>query len=136
MKFLVSPITLVTLLVLSTVPLQAESRAWSNREGKAIQAEFVTYDSETKKVTLKLSNGNKATLALDALSDSDQSWLTDRQSKLDETAAAIRANAGKTASYRSDGPEAVSHHVYYPTSYNPDSPPAMIIMFSPGGGGK
>jgi hypothetical protein len=81
MKFLVSPITLVTLLVLSTVPLQAESRAWSNREGKAIQAEFVTYDSETKKVTLKLSNGNKATLALDALSDSDQSWLTDRQTK-------------------------------------------------------
>lgn len=136
MKSLTSHLTLASLFVLSASPLHAESRTWSNREGKTIQAELVTYDSETKKVTLKLSNGTNATLALDALSDADQSWLTERQSKLVEAAAAIRGNAGKTVSYQSDGPEAVPYHVYYPTSYNPDSPPAMIIMFSAGGSGK
>jgi hypothetical protein len=64
MKSLTSHITLASLFFLSTSPLHAESRVWSNREGKTIQAEFVTYDSETKKVTLKRSNGTKATLAL------------------------------------------------------------------------
>lgn len=136
MKSLTSHLTLASLFVFSASPLHAESRAWSNREGKTIQAELVTYDSETKKVTLKLSNGTNATLALDALSDADQSWLTERQSKLVESATAIRGNAGKTVSYQSDGPEAVPYHVYYPTSYNSDSPPAMIIMFSAGGSGK
>jgi hypothetical protein len=136
MKSLISRIILGSLVFLSTVPLHAESRTWSNREGKTIQATLVKYDSETKKVTLELSNSKEVILAISTLSDSDQSWLIDRQNKLDEAAAAKRTNAGKTVSYKSEGPEAVSYHVYYPTSYNPDSPPAMIIMFSPGGAGK
>ena len=136
MKSLIFRILLGGLVFLSSAPLHAEFRAWTNREGKTIQAELVTYDPATKKVTLKLSNGNRATLPIDTLGDSDQSLLTDRQRKLDEAAAAVRANAGKIVSSQSEGPEAVSYHVYYPKSYNPDFPPAMIIMFSPGGDGK
>jgi len=49
MKSLTSHLTLASLFVLSASPLHAESRAWSNREGETIQAELVTYDSETKK---------------------------------------------------------------------------------------
>jgi len=45
-------------------------------------------------------------------------------------------NAGEIVSYVSDGPEKVSYHVYFPTSFDPTRPPAMIVMFSPGGNGK
>ncbi len=117
-------------------PVQAESRAWSNREGKVIQAELVSYDPETKKVILKLSNGSQPTLASETLSDADQAWLDERQRNLDERAATFRASAGKTISYQSEGSHAVSYQVYYPTSFSSESPPAMIIMFSSGGNGK
>lgn len=136
LKTLISRTILMGVSLLAPMTIHAESRAWSNREGKSIQAELVHYDSTGKKVTLKLSNGKEVTLALDTLSDGDQAWLTERQRKVEETANAVQAMAGKTVSYQSDGPEAVSYHVYYPTSYRADAPPAMMIMFSPGGGGK
>ena len=41
-----------------------------------------------------------------------------------------------TVSHKSDGPHDVTYHVYYPTTFNPAKPPAMLIVFSPGGSGK
>ncbi len=136
LKTLISRIMQIGLILLSSLSIKAETRSWSNREGKTIQAELVNFDIEGKKVTLRLSNGKEVPLALDTLSDKDQAWLTERQRTLEDKADAVKAMAGKTVSYQSDGPEAVSYHVYYPTGYQADAPPAMIIMFSPGGGGK
>ena len=127
-------VALVCLLI--TAKLKAESRSWSNREGKVIQAEFIAFDPEAKKVTLKLPNGTQPSLGLETLSDADQSWITERQRKIDSELATLKANAGKIVSYKSDGPEAVTYHAYYPTNFNPTAPPALIILFSPGGGGK
>ncbi len=136
MKTLIFRILLGSLLLQSTTPLHAQPRAWSNREGKIIQAELISYDPVTKSVTLKLSNNKQPTLALATLSDADQTWLIERQHEADERAASLRANAGKIVSYQSEGAETVSYHVYYPTTFRAESPPAMIIMFSPGGNGK
>ncbi len=136
MRTLISRLVLGSFLLLSPALLHAEPRAWANREGKVIQAEFVSYDPVTKKVTLKLSSGKLPVLALDTLSDADQAWLAERQRASEERSASLRAISGKTVSYQSEGAEAVSYHVYYPTSFSAEAPPAMIIMFSPGGGGK
>ena len=114
----------------------SEVRPWAARGGRPVQAELVTYDPGTKKVTLKLATGSQTVVAFDTLTDADQAYLTERQRKIDEGIAAAKANAGKTVDYQSDGPEAVYYHVYFPTNYNPASPPAMLIMFSPGGAGK
>lgn len=114
----------------------SEMRAWSARGGRPVQADLLAYDPVTKKVTLKLATGNQTVAAFDALSDADQAYLTERQRKIDESVAAAKANAGKIVDYQSDGPEAASYHVYFPTSYNPAAPAAMLIMFSPGGSGK
>ena len=114
----------------------SETRNWSARGGRPVPGELLAYDPLTKKATLKLSTGAQTVVAFDALSDADQAYLAERQRKLDESISAAKANAGKIADYQSDGPEAVSYHVYYPTNYNPSAPPAMLIMFSPGGSGK
>lgn len=135
-KFALPSFLLGILLLFTSIHAQAEPRDWSNREGKVIQADLVSHDPVTNEVTLKLANGNEATVATDTLSDADQEWLAKRQQEIEERAEASRANAGKTVSYKSDGSEAVSYHVYYPTSFDAENPPAMIIMFSPSGNGK
>jgi len=50
--------------------------------------------------------------------------------------ATTGTEAGKTISYISDGPERVGYHVYYPKSFDPVRPPAILIMFSPQGKGE
>jgi hypothetical protein len=135
---------LVSSLMLLAVPLFAiaELRTWKNNAGVEIAAEFVSQDEEAGKVTIK--KGDKEfTLAVDSLSEADQQWLTDRLAKVKaegeaEAAAAamLKSLADSTHSYASEGEHAVPYHVYYPPGYDGDNPPAMIIMFSPGGNGK
>lgn len=128
-------ILLPCLLLFQAIYTQAEARTWSNREGKEIQAELVSYDAEAKRVTIKLANGKQSTLLIETLSDSDQGWLKDRQKEIDDAYVKSRENAGKIISYKSAGKFAVGYHVYYPKDFSTTSPPAMIIMFSPGGNG-
>ena len=114
----------------------SETRNWSARGGRPVPAELLAYDPLTKKATLKLSTGARTVVAFDALSDADQSYLTERQRKFDESIAAAKANAGKIADYQSDGPEAVSYHVYYPANYNPSAPPPCSSCSVPAGPAK
>ena len=128
---LILPIALLALVATG----RAESSAWSNRAGKTIQAELTAYDPVSGKVTLKLANGTTAVVAATTLSDADQAFLTEPQRKLDERLAELKTNSGKVVACQSDGPEQVTYHVYYPTTFDPAKPPAMIILFSPGGSG-
>lgn len=125
------------LLMISSLPLATggEIRQWSNRSDRTITAEFIGFDAAANKVTIKLENGKEVTIGVDTLSEADQTWLSERQRKLDEAAASLKANAGKIVRYQSDGEQPVSYHVYWPTGYDPSNPPAMIILFSPGGSG-
>ena len=60
MSILISRIFLGSFMLLSPAPHHAEPRAWSNREGKVLQAEFVSYNPVTKKVTLKRLRRNSS----------------------------------------------------------------------------
>ena len=119
-----------------TTPATAETRTWTNREGRKIQAELDAYDPATRKVTLKLATGARSTIPSESLSDADQEYITETRRKEDEARAALRTNGGKTVTYRIEGETRVSYYVYYPTNYNPDNPPPMIILFSPVGSGQ
>lgn len=116
--------------------LNAADGSWTDRQGRTIQAEFVSFDPAAAKVKLRLPNGTEPLIDLARLCDEDQGWILARQKREEEAAAAAKQNAGKVVDYVSDGPEAVSYHVYYPTSFEPLKPPAMLVVFSPGGNGK
>jgi hypothetical protein len=126
------------LLTVSSMPLAiaGESRQWTNSTGRTIEAEFIGFDAAANKVTIKLANGKEVMIGVDTLSEADRTWLSERQRKLDEAAAAVKANAGKIVQYQSEGGQSVSYHVYWPAGFDPSKPPAMIILFSPGGSGK
>ena len=139
---------MVSSLLLLAVPFSAlaEERTWTNSKGVAINAEFVSHDQEAGKVTIS-KGGKEFSLAVDSLSEADQQWLSDRLAKIEAEAEAEaeakaaeaekwKELAGSTKSYASEGEHAVPYHVYYPPGYTGDSPPAMIIMFSPSGNGK
>jgi hypothetical protein len=115
--------------------LAGEVRTWTNTDGRAIAAEFVSLDTAQGKVKLKLANSTEPSVELAKLSEADRKWITDHLRSLEAAQAALKQNAGKTVSLKSDGPEAVTYHVYYPTTFDPAKPPAMIILFSPGGSG-
>lgn len=116
--------------------LKAAEKAWTDVQGRIIQAEFVSVDAATGKVKLRLANGSEPLIELAKLSEPDRVWITEFQRKADEAVALLKKNVGKVVSMKSEGPEAVGYHVYYPTIFDPAKPPAMIIMFSPGGSGK
>lgn len=119
-------------LAWSCLPLMAEPRTWTSNDGRKIQAELVAYDAAGKTVKIKLTTGTEATLPLDRLSAEDQAWINAEQEKLAEA----KARAGKTLSYTTDGADKRTYHVYYPTAYDPAKPPALLVVFSPGGDGK
>lgn len=80
----------------------SEMRPWAARGGRPVQAEVVAFDPGTKKATLKRATGTQTVVAFDALIDGDQAYLTEYQRKIDESAAAAKANAGKMVDYKSD----------------------------------
>jgi predicted esterase len=114
----------------------ASARPWTDMLGRVIEAEFVSSDAATGKVKLRLANGNEPLIDLAKLSATDRTWITDHLRAEEEANVALKKNAGKTVSLKSEGTDAVGYHIYYPTSFDPSKPPAMIIMFSPGGDGK
>jgi len=125
---------MTTALLLAVIP--ASARQWTDTQGRTIEADFLSYDPAAAKVKVRMANGNEPLLDLAKLSDADRTWVTDHVRAEEERIAELKKNAGKTVSMKSEGSEAVGYHVYYPTSFDPAKPPAMIIMFSPGGGGK
>jgi len=114
----------------------ASARPWTDVQGRVIEAEFISHDAAAGKVKVRLANGTEPLVDLAKLSEADRTWITDHLRSQEEAQAALKKNAGKTVSLKSEGKEAVSYHIYYPTSFDPAKPPAMIIVFSPGGDGR
>lgn len=121
----------------------AEMRVWTSSEGKKLTAEFVSYDKENSKVTIRKKNDKTYTLPLDKLSEADHAWLEQWHKGQEKKKAAEEAkhaemskNAGKTISLKSEGDLPTSYHVYYPKNFDASKKHPMLILFSPGGGGK
>jgi hypothetical protein len=111
-------------------------KTWTDLDGRVIQGDFVSVDPAAGKVKLKLKNGTTPSVDLAKLCEADRTWIAEYQRKEKEALAVQLKNRGKVVSMKSEGPEAVGYHVYYPTSFDPAKPPAMIILFSPGGDGN
>ncbi|MFZ4594431.1 MAG: glutathione binding-like protein [Verrucomicrobiaceae bacterium] len=114
----------------------ASGSSWTDRQGRTIQAEYVSFDPALLKVKLRLSNGTEPVLDLARLCDEDQAWIREHQRQAEEAVAKLKANAGKELSFKSDGPEAVGYHVYFPSSFDGSRLMPLLIVFSPGGNGK
>lgn len=63
-------------LALSISCLHAESRTWTNNNGRKIQAELVSSDGKTAE--LKLANGKTARVPLQSLSKEDQDYVSQK----------------------------------------------------------
>lgn len=138
-----SALPTITCLLLMTLACAAEMRTWTNTADQKITAELVHYDKENGKVTIRKKNKKTYTLALSTLSENDQKWLEQwhqeqEKKKAEEEAkrAELNKNAGKTISMKSDGDLSTSYHVYYPKSFDASKKHPLLILFSPGGGGK
>lgn len=131
-----SPSSLAFLPLLLSLTEISTARPWTDVQGRVVEAEFISADTAAGKVKLRLTNGTEPLIDLVKLSEPDRTWITEHLQAQESERAAQKKNAGKTVSMKSEGKEAVGYHVYYPTSFDPAKPPAMIILFSPGGGGK
>jgi len=121
----------------------AEMRVWTSSDGKKTTAEIVSYDKNGGKVNIRKKNNKTYTLPTDKLSEVDREWLEQWQERQQEKRAEEEAkreemnkNAGKTISLKSDGELPTSCHVYYPKNFDASKKHPMLILFSPGGGGK
>lgn len=56
----------------------AETRDWTDRQGRKVSAEFVSFDG--KKVTIKLASGKTTSIPAPKLSDEDQQFLKEQSS--------------------------------------------------------
>ncbi|MCX6855798.1 MAG: hypothetical protein NTV80_12935 [Verrucomicrobia bacterium] len=127
---------LIAIHLAQTIYSMATERIWTDIQGRSIKAEFISLDDATSQVKLRLSNGSEPLIPMKTLSPADCAWIAEQQRAKMAFFMEQKANVGKVVSLKSEGEESVGFHVYYPTTFDPASPPAMIIMFSPGGNGK
>ena len=137
MKHLIT--TILCLFALTCLsPLHAEERVWTSSDGKKLKAELISYDLEANQVVIKNKRGKEYTLPLERLSEEDRNFLKEldqeKKEKAAENAKIIAERAGKTFTEKTDAGN--TFHVYYPKSYTSEKKPPMLILFSPGGGGK
>jgi hypothetical protein len=128
---------IIGLLTLAS-PLLA--RTWTSAEGKSLEAELIEYDAAAGTVKIKRKDAKEFTLKKATLSEEDIAHLdeleTAKQEALEAAKAKAASLAGKTTSHTSSGEQKVPFHIHFPNSYDGSKKLPMLILFSPGGGGK
>jgi len=129
---------IITLAIISLSSLNADERTWTSSDGKKFKAELISFNIDNNQVVIKNAKGKQFTLPLDRLSEDDQTFLKkldeEQKAVASEKAKLIAERAGKTFTEKTD--DGNTFHVYYPKSYSSEKKPPMLILFSPGGGGK
>ncbi len=114
-------------------------REWTSSDGTTIQARLVRHDEDAGTVTIRRDDRREFTLQTERLSDDDQAMLEARAAAIRERhkqmLAEAAALAGQSRRFETSTEETRSFHVYFPSTYSPDSPAPMLILFSPGGNG-
>jgi protein disulfide-isomerase len=80
---------LVGLLIAASGEVPAAPRTWTNREGKAIEAEFVSIVGD--KARVRLTGGRTYDLPIASLSDEDQEFLRQEKERAAQASAAGKA---------------------------------------------
>lgn len=115
------------------VLLHAQERTWTSEDGKKIVGELLRETGET--VVLKVKD-KEFTVPLSRLSEEDRAWIAGHRKQLLESQKEFASLGGTTKTFAKKDGQQVTFHVYYPTSYKPENPPPMLILFSPAGHGK
>jgi predicted esterase len=144
----------ITVLFLMSWGSISEARTWTSQDGKTMEAEFVKV--EKGRVWLRGDNGKVIRINFSKFVEEDQTLIKELYLELKAEAAAEKvAEAEKAAGEKAAVRDAVlakwrpgqisrhvtsnstqaSYHVYMPTSFDPDKPPALVYAFSPGGNG-
>lgn len=114
-------------------------REWKSDDGAIIQARLISHDADAGTVTIRRNDRREFTLQTERLSADDQAILEARAAAIrerrEEMLAEAAALAGQSRRFETSTEETRSFHVYFPSTYSPDSPAPMLILFSPGGNG-
>ena len=128
------------LIALLSLSFSLHGRTWTSADGRTLEAELIEYNAGAGTVKIKRKDGKEFTLKTSALSDADVAHLDALDADRQRTLAAAREKAeslsGTTTTHASSGEHKVSFHVYYPSSYDGSKKLPMLLLFSPGGGGK
>lgn len=124
---------LLLIWMILTLHLHAQDRTWTSDDGKQLVGELVRDAGDS--VVLKIKD-REFTIPLSRISEPDRDWLEGHRKEIEEKKKEFATLAGNTKTYPRNGSQEVTFHVYYPTTYTPDKPAPMIILFSPSGGGK
>jgi len=128
--------------VIAILSLSSSSfaRTWTSVDGRTLEADLVEYDAGAETVKIKRKDGQEFTLKKNTLSEADIAHLdaleAERLAALKAAAAKAKTLAGATTSHVSGGDHKVPFHVYFPKGYDGSKKLPMLILFSPGGGGK
>lgn len=126
---------------LTFASVSAAERSWTSADGREIQAELVSYDVKAETVLIKTAQG-EFELPFSKISEKDQVYIRGlAQKELEpeiKPEVAVKKvtpkQIGKITKKVTNAGN--SYHVYYPKSYSADTKPPMLILFSPGGGGR
>ena len=113
--------------------VHAQERTWTSDDGKEIVGELLRETGEA--VVLKVKE-REFTVPLTRLSEADRQWLEARRKEMEERKKESAALAGTMKTFPKNDSQQVAFHVYYPTTFSPEKPLPMLILFSPGGQGR
>ena len=113
--------------------LHAQERTWMSEDGKKIVGELLREAGDA--VVLKVKD-KEFTVPLSRLSEEDREWLAGRRKQMLDQQKEFASLGGSTKTFAQKDGQQVTFHVYYPTSYKPENPPPMLILFSASGQGK
>ena len=130
-------IFLLLLLTFSSVCLFAntDSRVWNLANGKTINAELVSVDTEKGIVILKKNEEEEQKYSINDFSLIDTAWLIEWSKVSNELADTMQDMLGEFNHYQHGGEYVSDFYVYTPSKYKKTKELPMLILFHPGGKG-
>jgi len=133
------PLLCIIVFSLLTFSLKANTdvRLWTLANGDSINAELVSFDTETKEVKLLIDNSKDMVLSYADFSSLDRAWLIEWSELGEELVSLEEKLGGDVEHVVVDGEFQTDLYVYYPSMYKGEkkSKTPLLILFHAGGKG-
>jgi hypothetical protein len=128
---------LLSCILISLNPLSANSemRAWTMKNGTALEAEILSVDEKNRTITLRTQSLEEKTFSFDDLGITDNAWVMEWLDMNDELTKKVAELGGKLERFEGQGAQfKTGFYVYHPSGKaDPSKPRPMMFIIDPSG---
>ena len=123
-------------VLLTSAAANDQMREWTLASGEKRQAEIVSFDENSMRVTLRLPDETEVVMKEAELSAIDRAWILEWVERDEEARALLARTGGTLTEHVATGRFTTEYAVFRPAGAAADERLPMLILFHPGGNGR